>query len=170
MYPYIAIADTKRGVVTHDTGCIMRSMTTWRDRARRRLKELGLTQDDLMEPLDVSTRGAVGHYLSGRRKPSIEQAAALARALQMSLDELVFGRGPRRSDADAISSPEAQHVLERLRHIEQSGSSSPTLFDAIEKVLDLVETTELRSSKEKKGGKGYDDLMEQPTDDSTPKN
>lgn len=63
---------------------------TWIDRTRRRMAELGVTQADLMEPLGVNTRGAVGHYMTGRREPSLAQFAALAERLGMTTDELLL--------------------------------------------------------------------------------
>ena len=65
---------------------------TWIERARARMDELGLAQNDLMETLGVNTRGAVGHYLTGRREPSIKQLAALASRLGMPPGELIFGK------------------------------------------------------------------------------
>ena len=53
------------------------------------MAKLGLKQADLTDALGVKTRGAVGHYLAGRREPSIEQLAALAAKLQISLGDLV---------------------------------------------------------------------------------
>ena len=50
----------------------------WSITARRRAKQLGLTQHDLAAALGV-TRAAVGHYMSGRREPDIEGLKALAR-------------------------------------------------------------------------------------------
>lgn len=65
---------------------------SWQDRARARMDALGLTQEDLLETLGVATRGAVGHYLSGRREPSIGQFDALAKKLGFSsMDELLNG-------------------------------------------------------------------------------
>lgn len=63
----------------------------WTERVKARMTELGLTQADLMEPLGVTTRGAVGHYLNGRRQPSLQQMAALSQALRISTDDLLFG-------------------------------------------------------------------------------
>lgn len=64
----------------------------WRARARARMEERGMKQEDLLKPLGVSTRGAVGHYLSGRREPSVEQFRDLAAALgYASMDELLDG-------------------------------------------------------------------------------
>jgi transcriptional regulator with XRE-family HTH domain len=52
------------------------------------MSELGVTQDQLAQELGV-TRGAVGHYLNGRREPSLEQMAIIARKLNMTVAELL---------------------------------------------------------------------------------
>ena len=69
-------------------------MERWIERARRRMAELGITQEDLCAPLKVKTRGAVGHYLACRRTPTPEQVEALAKALRCTVDWLLGGRGP----------------------------------------------------------------------------
>lgn len=85
---------TVRGVAfQRDTGTIQ-VMTTWRDRARQRMRDLNLTQADLLQPMGVTSRGAIGHYLSGRREPSIEQLSKLAKALNCSVEWLVSGEEP----------------------------------------------------------------------------
>jgi phage repressor protein C with HTH and peptisase S24 domain len=83
--------NTNRGVASKDTAGIIYSMQTWRERVKARMKEINITQDDLTSILGVKTRGAVGHYLSGRNDPSPDQLTALARKLGMSLDELLLG-------------------------------------------------------------------------------
>lgn len=53
------------------------------------MRDRGLTQEDLKEVFSVTTRGAVGHYMRGRREPSIDQLIALASKLDVTLSELV---------------------------------------------------------------------------------
>lgn len=65
-------------------------MNDWVDRARARMKALGLRHDDLAAPLGVKTRGAIGHYLNRRRSPTPSQMQALAAVLQLPMDDL-FG-------------------------------------------------------------------------------
>lgn len=69
----------------------MNDRPPWAAVARQRMGELGMTQEQLMPILNVSTRGAVGHYLSGRRVPSPEQMAALAKHLGLSLEAFLDG-------------------------------------------------------------------------------
>lgn len=61
----------------------------WYEKAKRLMKQKGITQPDLINALGVSTRGAIGHYLNGRREPSVEQMQALADILCVSIDALM---------------------------------------------------------------------------------
>ena len=62
----------------------------WRDRAKAVMAEHDLTQQDIADTLGV-TRGAVGHYLVGRRDPSINQIIELAACLDVSVGWLLAG-------------------------------------------------------------------------------
>lgn len=88
--------DTKCAIDRKVTKCINISMSTWQNRAKTRMKALGLTQESLAAPLGVKTRGAVGHYFSGRRQLSAEQAIALCRFLDIAHDDL-FDSSPKPS-------------------------------------------------------------------------
>jgi len=61
----------------------------WSVRAKAIMAAQGVTQDDLKETFGVGTRGSVGHYLSGRREPSIEQIMRLSKRLGVTTSELV---------------------------------------------------------------------------------
>lgn len=63
---------------------------TWIDRARYRMAALGLSQEYLAEALGCS-RGAVGHYLAGRRNPTLQQLETIAEVLALSPAWLLFG-------------------------------------------------------------------------------
>lgn len=102
MYP----KDTRCGVEAKTCPRMILSMENWTDRAKKRMKDLGLTQDDLRKTLGVKTRGAVGHYLGNRRQPTPDQMASLARALRMSMDELMTGN----QGAEPISNRDATHI------------------------------------------------------------
>jgi transcriptional regulator with XRE-family HTH domain len=52
-------------------------MNTWATRIKSRMKELGLTQEVLAEKMGI-TRGAITHYLAGRREPPLRQFQKLA--------------------------------------------------------------------------------------------
>lgn len=91
----------------------------WCDRARQRMLELGITQDDLKDTFGVSSRGAVGHYLSGRREPSVAQFRALVLRLGFpSIESLVFDAPAAQPDsperaAPTVAQPVAAYMLVR---------------------------------------------------------
>lgn len=90
-------------------------MKAWIINARRRMKELNVRQLDLMPVLGVTTRGAIGHYLTGRRDLTGEQMHALARFLGLSVEELQ-GAGPQAVPAAAHRlSPDELALLEKYR-------------------------------------------------------
>ena len=61
----------------------------WALIAKGLMRAQGLRQIDIADCLGVETRGAVGHYLSGRREPSIDQMLSLARRLGVTVSELL---------------------------------------------------------------------------------
>ncbi len=60
----------------------------WRDRARDLLFERGLTHQEIADALGV-TRGAVGHWLCGRREPTLTQFVEICTALDVSVGWLL---------------------------------------------------------------------------------
>lgn len=67
----------------------------WHVRAKERMKKLRLTQKDLSEEIGV-TRGAIGHYLSGRREPTVDSLMKIIQVLDVSADWLLFGKRGRK--------------------------------------------------------------------------
>lgn len=55
-------------------------MEKWTDLAKSKMRELKVTQERLAERLGV-TQGAIGHWLSGRREPSIDVINKILREL-----------------------------------------------------------------------------------------
>nr|WP_067285778.1 S24 family peptidase [Marinobacterium profundum] len=120
------------------------------------MKHLDLTQEDLTTPLGVKTRGAVGHYFSGRRQINIDQATALCTALQMSYEEL-FGAEESRAAEGAASyaSPPEKKAAEptySLGAVAPWDSSTPLGADELE--LPLFREVELA------GGHGRTQVQE----------
>lgn len=64
---------------------------TWIERAKSRMHEMGISQQTLAQSLG-STRGAVGHYLSGRRNPNLQQIQIIAKKLQVHPAWLLYGQ------------------------------------------------------------------------------
>ncbi|WP_034984984.1 helix-turn-helix domain-containing protein [Laribacter hongkongensis] len=63
---------------------------TWQDRARRRMRELDLTQRELAKRCGVST-AAMSHYMNGRREPTLSQLQLIADELALDPAFMVFG-------------------------------------------------------------------------------
>ena len=68
-------------------------MGNWMHRAKQRMERGEISQRDLARALEC-TRGAIGHYLAGRRRPSLQQLDVIARALRVEPAWLVYGVGP----------------------------------------------------------------------------
>src|SRR5436190_24403025 len=63
---------------------------SWKTRIKSRMKELGLTQEELANKMGI-TRGAVTHYLAGRRVPPLNQFQKLAHVLKVDPAWLQYG-------------------------------------------------------------------------------
>jgi SOS-response transcriptional repressor LexA len=72
-------------------------MNTWATRIKSRMKELGLTQEVLAEKMGI-TRGAITHYLAGRREPPLRQFQKLATILKADPAWLQFGEATAKSE------------------------------------------------------------------------
>lgn len=70
---------------------IIMDKDSWIIRAKIKMTELRITQLDLVPIFGKTTRGAVGHYFTGRTKPSTDQLIALAKHLDVSLNWLLYG-------------------------------------------------------------------------------
>ena len=103
-----------------------------REAIRNERKNKRITQEELAEMLEVSPTH-VKHIESGHRKPSVEILFALAKILNISLDEVVFPKKDTPRDAtrgkierlldvsDEASLQFILSVLEALREKEQAG-------------------------------------------------
>jgi transcriptional regulator with XRE-family HTH domain len=145
MYPSNASApqarDTVRGVALPDTPRIILVVPWWVE-VRKLMDEKGISQEDLAPILGVKTRGAVGHYLSGRRKMKAERFYALLKHLGVEAKDLFeppTAPDPRRI-LRAIESlpPESQVILQKV-------------VDTFAKSAPWDEVTERREGKEGKG-------------------
>jgi transcriptional regulator with XRE-family HTH domain len=79
---------------------------TWIDRVRQWMKTSGTSQGSLARALDC-TRGAVGHYLAGRRQPTLSQMERIAGVMHAHPAWLLYGIGPA-SVADGTSPNQPQ--------------------------------------------------------------
>lgn len=63
---------------------------SWRERAKARMKEVGMTQNALSEILSM-TQGGLQHWLAGTRQPSIDDINRIADELRMPRTALTHG-------------------------------------------------------------------------------
>jgi len=107
-------------------------MKEWIINARRRMKELSVRQLDLMPVLGVTTRGAVGHYLTGRRDLTGEQMHALAQFLGMTVEEL------QGSPAAAVPAIVQRLAPDELALLEKYRASDATAKKHLQAVSDAL--------------------------------
>lgn len=67
----------------------MDSKTTLGETVRALREQRGLTQEELGRLVGVG-QGMIGHIETGRRQPALHTAMLLARALHVSIDELMM--------------------------------------------------------------------------------
>lgn len=65
-------------------------MSDWTSRIKECMKTLGMTQEELAAKMGL-TRGAITHYLAGRRVPPLNQFEKLAAVLKVDPSWLQFG-------------------------------------------------------------------------------
>lgn len=120
----------------------------WNETAKKLIAEKGLRHEDLIPVFKVKTRGAVGHYLSGRRDPSPTQLKSLADFLSVRIDDL-FVEAPSQQQPSPEALVEAIRALPDTKPLghryDWSNPGGLTAQTMISKVL--------------KGGR-FDDLIE----------
>lgn len=89
-------------------------LTALREAIRNERKNKRITQEELAEMLEVSPTH-VKHIESGHRKPSVEILFALAKVLNISLDEVVFPKKDTPRDA-------TRGKIERLLDVSDEAS------------------------------------------------
>lgn len=119
--------DTKCGVVYSDTSSIIAPMK-WYTKIKGLMADRKIKQKDLIKVFNVETRGAVGHYLTGRREPNIDQLKALAEKFELTLDELL---------GDAITGQHEQNptpleTIECLCNFDTWDNTTPLCDDEVE--------------------------------------
>ncbi len=133
--------DTKSVVANRGTLRTISVMEAWQDRAKAVMKEKGITQESLKSVLGVSTRGAVGHYLSGRREPSIQQLTDLASHLGVRIEWLIRGEG--KSPLFELESPQEVKFAEFEYTEPATKSMSPPHSVAEDPTPDMFRDDEL---------------------------
>jgi transcriptional regulator with XRE-family HTH domain len=141
-YPQKASDDPKCVVVASDTRRIIGKMATWYDRCKALMKAQEITQEDLKSVFRVKTRGAVGHYLPGRRQPSAEQLFAVARRLGTTTEYLLTGAEPGQQSPAAAppdlygrSDDATRALVDLILESSNSGQLSPAVADALQRLV-----------------------------------
>ncbi|WP_244386455.1 helix-turn-helix domain-containing protein [Delftia lacustris] len=129
-------------------------METWRDRAKTRMRELGISQERLAEHFSMTPAG-MQKWLAGARQPTFEEINQIADHLEVAQTWLTYGVDPNDS-TDGLP-PSSKAVIRRLIKLERSGAMTQKLWDAIESIANLTpqlpeETAQVKSSAETKNG------------------
>lgn len=114
--------------------CKITNMDTWRERARNRMKEVGMTQEQLAERLDM-TPGGAQKWLAGTRQPSLEEINRIAAILGVAPAWLTHGI--TQDDMLDGLSPEARTTLQRFIRAERREASPHSLWEALNAIADL---------------------------------
>ena len=89
-----------------------RRMRMWFDNLKSALDERGISQADLARHLDVS-RATVSNWLSGNRTPSYANLVRIAKAVSMSISELLG------EDVVFAESRQEHEVIELMRDMTE---------------------------------------------------
>lgn len=106
---------------------------TWIDRVRQWMKTSGTSQGSLARALDC-TRGAVGHYLAGRRQPTLSQMERIAGVMHAHPAWLLYGIGPV-SVADGPSPNQPEPQISLGLHVMAGNTAHPA--NRPDRVLEL---------------------------------
>lgn len=103
----------------------------WYKRARKLMSRMNMTQEDMSKTLDV-TRPAIGHWLSGRREPGLDNLVRIAKLLKCSTDLLLCGKVSEFDIDDVdreflrllndLTSNQIERLMDEMRSISKNNS------------------------------------------------
>ena len=82
----------------------------WYQVARERARELGMSYQDIADRIGVQ-KATVGHWMTGRNRPRLEQIARIAEVLQTTVPALVA------EDAYYITDDTERAILDAVREV-----------------------------------------------------
>ena len=130
---------------------------TWRERAKSRMKEIGLTQDSLSERLGM-TQGGLQHWLAGTRQPSLEDINRIADELRVPRTWLTHGIDPEDTldGLNASCQTVLRHLIqrERLQPLPESFWTAITAIAATVAPAVTEPTTHIRTPHSRNGTEG----------------
>jgi len=97
------------------------------------MREKKISQEAIAKSLG-NTRGAVGHYLSGRRQPSLQQLETIAEKLEVHPAWLLYGKQVMEIREDAAIYSPYQHSISK---IPITGTSITGPSDVVETYINL---------------------------------
>lgn len=123
-------------------------MTNWRERARARMKEIGISQERLGEAFGM-TPAAIQKWLAGDRQPSLDQINQIADVLNVTQTWLTYGLDAS-STIDGLQD-KAHLVLRHLIRLERDGRLRPEQWEALAAMVtafapEPMETSVVKSS------------------------
>jgi len=121
------------GIVSTHFNIHPRTIMNWAKRIKSRIKEIGMTQETLATKLGL-TRGAITHYLAGRRVPPLKQFQKIAAILKVDPAWLQFGT--------AHHEPPKKSALKKEKSIP---SHIPIL--TCEQIATYIDTTKIPKDK-----------------------
>ena len=107
-------------------------MTDWRERARVRMRDAGITQERLAQEFGM-TPAAIQKWLAGDRQPSLEQINQVAQALNVTPTWLVYGLDSSHTTEGLADGP--RRLLGDLIRLEREGKFRPEHWHALEAVI-----------------------------------
>jgi hypothetical protein len=97
-------------------------LPVWLQAIRKAIDDQKVTHESLVPVLEVTTRGAVGHYLNNRRELSVKQLIALTQRLNLDIREvtgLTIGLkelGPSHALPESEQLSRIYHDLSKVEH------------------------------------------------------
>ena len=110
-------------------------MNTWARRIKLRMKELDMTQEVLARKMGI-TRGAITHYLAGRRIPPLKQFQKIATVLKIDPAWLQYG-----------SHEETKHATKKSATKNENTELTQIPLLSWERAADFINNEKLTSSE-----------------------
>lgn len=107
----------------------------WLNKVKFLMKEKAIKQQDLMPVFGVTSQSAVSHYFSGRNKTTADQLLALARFLDVDVEQLTVSEpieAPTQTNIDMEALTEALQTIIRLDKL--SDREAYEFFSVYEKI------------------------------------
>lgn len=123
-------------------------MDKWQERARARMREIGLSQEKLAEQFGMTPAG-IQKWLAGTRQPSFDEINLIADRIGVTRTWLTYGLDPN-DTTDGLPAS-ARAVVRKLIRLERAGLLPPGMMDAIGSMIDAVVPHNAEGDEQKSG-------------------